>query len=183
MLRQSRALARNAIRDMRTEAVPARLEGLVDGLRRIADGWTHSGALTATVDVRGEARPLPPRVAHHLLGIGTEAMTNAVKHGRAERIRVEIEFRASEVALHIADDGVGFEPDLSLAQSSGCFGLLGMQERAREFRGQLSITSKTGEGTHVSVTAPLAAEAGRAASQPLRAAELPGEPFTRASNA
>lgn len=155
MLRQSRALARNAIRELRTETVPARLEGLVDGLKRVADAWNHSGALTVAVEITGEVRALPPRVEHHLLGIGTEAITNAVKHGRAEAIQVAIEFRAREIALRIHDNGAGFDPAQQFEHTSGCFGLLGMRERAREVRGELRIESRPGEGTEVHATAPL----------------------------
>lgn len=159
MLRQSRALARNAIRELRTEAVPARLEGLVDGLRRIAAGWNHSGALRIALAIEGEARPLPPGVEHHLLGIGTEAITNAVKHGRAETIRVAVEFRAAEVVLRVEDDGAGFDPAQEWQHTSGCFGLLGMRERAREVRGELRIDSHPGQGTVVLVSAPALAAA------------------------
>lgn len=154
MLRQSRALARNAIRELRTEAVPARFTGLVSGLQRVADAWNQSGALRVVVSVVGAPATLAPRVEHHLLGIGTEAMTNAVKHGRATTIAVELMYRADEVVLRIKDDGAGFDPALHLEQSSGCFGLLGMRERAREVRGELRIHSQPGSGTEVSVTVP-----------------------------
>jgi signal transduction histidine kinase len=154
MLRQSRALARNAIRELRTETLPARLEGLVDGLKRVADSWNHSGALTVRVDVAGTPRPLPPSIENHLLGIGTEAMTNAVKHGRAETIDVGITFSAGEIQLRIRDSGAGFNPAEQLDQASGCFGLIGMRERAREIRGALHIESHPGQGTEVVVSAP-----------------------------
>jgi signal transduction histidine kinase len=158
ILRQSRALARNAIRELRAETLPSRLESLVDGLKRVAGAWNQSGALFVTVNVTGRARPLPAAVESHLLGIGTEAMTNAVKHGRAEAIQVEVSFRATEIALRIKDDGAGFNPAQQLEKASGCFGLLGMRERARELRGALQITSEPGHGTEVLVTAPIAAE-------------------------
>jgi signal transduction histidine kinase len=155
MLRQSRALARNAISELRSEATPPRLEGLVDGLKRVADSWNHSGALTVDVQIIGTARPLPPRVENHLLGIGTEAMTNAVKHGRADAITVELDFRPRDVALRIKDNGAGFDPDEHLEKASGCFGLLGMHERAREVGGEIRIRSRRGEGTEIFVAAPL----------------------------
>ncbi len=182
MLRQSRALARNAIRELRTETVPARHEGLVEGLRRAADLWNHSGALSADVRVTGQVALLPPRVEHHLLGIGTEAMTNAVKHGRAGMIQVAIEFRPLEITVRIKDDGAGFDPAQYLAQASGCFGLLGMRERVREMRGELRIQSRPGEGTEVVVTVPLIrpAEVSGAAAEAFHA---PAPSFRRRSPA
>ncbi|MGH8019409.1 MAG: sensor histidine kinase [Opitutaceae bacterium] len=154
MLRQSRALARNAVREMRVEATPARLD-LVEGLKRIADSWNHSGALTVEVRIAGNSRPLPPQVERHLLGIGTEAMTNAVKHGCAGAIRVEVDFRPADIAIRIKDNGVGFDPAQHLEESSGCFGLLGMRERVRELRGEIHIHSQPGQGAEIVVTAPL----------------------------
>lgn len=169
MLRQSRALARNAIRELREET---RLEGLVDGMRRVADSWNHSGALTVDVRIAGQVRPLPPRLEHHLLGIGTEAMTNAVKHGRAGAIQVEIDFRAADLTLRVRDNGAGFEPAEHLERASGCFGLVGMRERAREIRGDLRIQSRPGQGAEIVVTVPIP-EAAVAGAVPRRVEPLP----------
>jgi signal transduction histidine kinase len=172
MLRQSRALARNAIRELRTEMVPGRFEGLLDGLSRIANAWNHSGALVVRMRISGTVRPLPVRVEQHLLGIGTEAMTNAVKHGRAESIDVEVRFEPAGVTLRIKDDGVGFDPTQHLEQSSGCFGLLGMRERAREIRGELQIDSGPGKGSEIAVSVPTP-EMADAANRPREASPAP----------
>ena len=132
MLRQSRALARNAIRELRSETIPPRPEGLVEGLKRVADSWNKSGALTVRVQIAGIVRPLPPRLENHLRGIGTEAMTNAVKHGRADAIQVELDFRSADVALRIKDNGAANPAEHE--RPAGCFGLLGM--RAHEVGGR-----------------------------------------------
>ncbi len=155
MLRQSRALAHNAIRELRSEATAPRHEGLVEGLQRVADSWNQSGALRVAVRIAGAARPLAPRLENHLLGIGTEAMTNAVKHGRADAIEVELDYAGSQLALRIRDNGTGFDPRHELHQRSGCFGLIGMRERARELGGQLRILSEPGQGTEILVAAPV----------------------------
>ncbi|MBM3851852.1 MAG: sensor histidine kinase [Verrucomicrobia bacterium] len=156
MLRQSRALARQAIGELRSEAVPARVEGLVEGLRRVAGSWNHSGALQVDLRIAGPVRPLPPHLESHLLGIGTEAMTNAVKHGRAESIEVELDFRPAAVCLRIKDNGTGFDVAQHLEEASGCFGLLGMRARARELCGEILIESRPGRGAEILVTVPAA---------------------------
>lgn len=158
MLRQSRALARNAIRELRTEVVQGRHEGLVDGLKRVANSWNHSGALSATVHLTGRVRKLPREVEHQLLGIGTEAMTNAVKHGRAETVEVELAFQRHALVLRVKDNGVGFDPAQQLEKSSGCFGLIGMRERAREIGAAIQFNSSPQQGTEVLVAVPFAAE-------------------------
>jgi signal transduction histidine kinase len=155
-LRQSRALARNAIRELRAEAIPPRIDGLVDGLKKAAEDWNRSGALEVRVRVAGTPRPLPPTTEHHLLRIGTEAMINAVKHGRAPAIDVDVDFRSSDVTLRVSDNGAGFDPAAELEKTSGCFGLLGMRERTREVGGEIQIQSRPGKGTQILVAAPLA---------------------------
>ena len=157
MLRQSRALARNAIRELRSETTAPRLEGLIEELKRIAHSWNHSGALRVEIRVAGTPRSLTPRLTRHLLGIGTEAMTNAVKHGRADSIQVEVDFRPTDVVIRIKDNGSGFEPAQHLEQSSGCFGLIGMRERVRELCGEMRIHSQPGQGAEIIVTAPCVA--------------------------
>ena len=154
MLRQSRALAHNAIRELRSETTATRHESLAEGLRRVADSWNQSGALQVEIRIAGTPRSLAPRLENHLLGIGTEAMTNAVKHGRANAIQVELDFRSAEVALRVKDNGTGFDPQHQLELSSGCFGLIGMRERAREVGGQIRILSEPGRGTEIFVAAP-----------------------------
>lgn len=165
MLRQSRALARNAIRELRAETIPARFEGLVEGLKRVANSWNASGVFTVDVQTAGNVRPLPPLLEKHLLGIATEAITNAVKHGRPDAIRVEIDFRAGDLTLRVTDNGAGFDPADHLDKPSGCFGLLGMRERAREIDGEIRIHSRPGDGAEIVVTAPLAGEAKAAQPQ------------------
>jgi signal transduction histidine kinase len=92
-----------------------------------------------------------------------------VKHGRAAAIVVELEFRARDVVLRIRDNGAGFEPEGRFEQASGCFGLLGMRERAHELRGQLHVHSQPGQGAEIVVTAPLP-EAQAAAAPALKLA-------------
>ena len=69
-------------------------------------------------------------VAENLLRILREAMTNAGRHGRADRVAVRL-WRNGDVHLVVDDDGCGF------MESTGApgFGLLSMQERARAMAG------------------------------------------------
>jgi signal transduction histidine kinase len=53
------------------------------------------------------------------------------------------------VTLEIADDGIGFDP--STARQYGGLGLEGMEERAAQLGGKLTVQSRPGEGTRVRV--------------------------------
>ena len=81
-----------------------------------------------------------------MLAIAQEALTNAVKHARAQRIMI----RASTVQsvglrLSVSDDGRGIARD---ARSTG-FGMTSMQERAERIGASLTIVTAPKSGTEV----------------------------------
>lgn len=88
-----------------------------------------------------------------LFRIAQEALTNVVRHAEAEMVRINLVTTEKEAVLTIGDDGKGVSMDA--AESSGSLGIIGMRERAMLINGRLSIRGVPGEGTTVTVTAPL----------------------------
>lgn len=103
------------------------------------------------VNVDGVYQPLPGQVENHLLRIGQEAVTNAIKHAGAKNIIVELKYDLNPLELSIQDDGCGFDAAHALGASAGHFGLLGMRERAEKIGGTLEIKSFPGQGTTITV--------------------------------
>jgi signal transduction histidine kinase len=87
-----------------------------------------------------------------LLRVTREAIINAVRHGRAGMIRVELRC-APLLQLAIVDDGVGFDVEHALA-APGRMGLRSMRSRIDTIGGQLDMRSAPGQGTQVTVTLP-----------------------------
>jgi signal transduction histidine kinase len=79
-----------------------------------------------------------------------EILTNVARHSRATRVDIELAVGADQVSLEVTDNGVGIQDDELHAKKS--LGLLGMQERALLFGGDVAITGSPGHGTRVSVT-------------------------------
>jgi signal transduction histidine kinase len=86
-----------------------------------------------------------------LLRIAREAVANAVRHGRARTISLQLR-EGDGVWLKITDDGDGF--DLAAPRSSQSFGLTSMRERAESLGGQFNISSAPGAGTTIEVVLP-----------------------------
>ncbi|MFD7156217.1 sensor histidine kinase [Kribbella sp. NPDC059898] len=84
---------------------------------------------------------------HALVRIAREAVLNAVRHAKADRVRVELSQDGDGSRLRITDDGPGFDPD---GRHSG-FGLISMRERAEALPGTFVLTTRPGEGTTVVV--------------------------------
>jgi signal transduction histidine kinase len=95
--------------------------------------------------------PAPLREA--LLRIAREAITNAVRHGRARAITVSLS-RGADLRMAVADDGCGFDPSAPPQRPGGGFGLISMRERAEAVGGALVVTSAAGGGTTVEVVVP-----------------------------
>jgi signal transduction histidine kinase len=125
--------------------------------QRVIHDINAGGPAMATVQISGEAYSLPSSVEHHLLRIGQEAITNAVKHSRAKTIHLNLDYGKLEVTLTIRDDGCGFDPQ-AVNLHGGHFGLQGMQDRALKMNATLNVTSKPGTGTTISVIVPLEKE-------------------------
>ena len=87
--------------------------------------------------------------------IGQEAITNAVRHADARRIRLDLRFEPGAIALCVADDGCGFDVDRVQSEAADHYGLVSMRERAEDIGAELEITSEKGRGTIVRLRAPL----------------------------
>jgi signal transduction histidine kinase len=92
-----------------------------------------------------------------LFRIVQESLRNVAKHARAKKVAVTLSFDEHEITATIEDDGVGFDaPDAPAAYArAGHFGLMGMQERAQLFGGNVYVKSERGKGTKVVAYIPI----------------------------
>ena len=103
--------------------------------------------------MQGESLPLPPEVQDDLLRITQEALYNAIRHGRASQIRVELSYDNETVRLRIEDNGQGFSPKAKRGPTSTAVSII--QERAAQIGGKCTIRSNPGKGTCVEVLTPI----------------------------
>jgi PAS domain S-box-containing protein len=147
-------LARSGLAEARRSVVALRPKLLEEGdlssaLKRLTAQMQVSSQTQLTCDIIGAVYTLAPHVENHLLRIGQEALTNAVKYAYATAIDIELVYEETQCLLRIKDDGQGFDvAQVSLEQS---FGLVGMSERAERMNGELIIQSQPGQGTEIVV--------------------------------
>ena len=123
--------------------------GFYDVLLATTDGLASRYDAKVVLDV-DDAVPVAPNEADAVLRIVAEAFRNAVLHGGAASVTVDM--RGEPMRLRIRDDGQGFDP--STPNSSGGFGLTSMRERAEGVGAALSVQSAPGAGTTVEVVWP-----------------------------
>ena len=136
---------------------------LAASLRRLTgDAARRARALGAstTVDLdagEAEATALPAPVAEALLRVAQEAVTNAVDHAGASRIRVTLGVWDTEATLDVFDDGCGFDPASVQRTELGGYGIAGMRDRVAALGGEFTVDSTvsgTAAGTVVAVRVP-----------------------------
>jgi signal transduction histidine kinase len=154
MLRHSLAEARRSVMNLR--ALGLERADLLEALEETTRPLVACGAVSLEFFRQGSAFPLPPRVEHHLLRLGQEAIANALQHARAQSVRVTIFQTEHETVLEVADNGCGFTAQTPSAP--GHFGLVGMRERAAQISAVLDIQAEASKGTVIRITVPAASE-------------------------
>lgn len=141
---------------------PPALDGttLAGALERLCATTTDLHHLDARFHVRGAPVGLPAEYEVALLRVAQSALANTTRHSRATGVDVTLEFGDECVAVHIADDGVGFDP-ASVPEpepESGGFGLAAMRARVQDLGGTFTVRSGDGEGTAITAVLPLPSE-------------------------
>lgn len=117
----------------------------------------NGSAPCVRVLVEGKQRRLNLMLRDEIYSIGREALRNAFRHARAQKIEAEIAYGDSAFLLHVRDDGIGIAPDVAKQGARvGHWGLPGMRERAKSFGGKLEVWSERGAGTEIELTIPAA---------------------------
>jgi len=132
--------------------------GLEAGIRWLLDKHLAEKGITYDFNVIGaEAKRFNYRIETSLFRIIQEAVINISKHASAENVFIVLKYMPDSIAVHIEDDGKGFDAAAVLKHTDDVrgLGILGMRERAYLVNGKLQICSTPGNGTRLSLRIPL----------------------------
>jgi PAS domain S-box-containing protein len=131
--------------------------GLQTALGNYAETWAERSGIDVDFQCIGMgSERLPAAVETALYRVVQEALTNVLKHARAKRVSLILQFVPSRVTAIVEDDGCGFDVE----RSDGTLGeyplgLLGMRERMELLGGILTIDAVPGRGSTVIAAIPL----------------------------
>jgi len=143
--------ARQSIWDLRSLRLTQ--SDLPNALKQAGERAIGERPVALDFTVTGTPHRCAPVVEEQLLHIGQEAVNNAVQHGRATRVGMEIAYDEGHTRLRVSDDGCGFDPG-RLNGANGHYGLISMRERAEQVKGRVRIDSAPGRGTLVEAVVP-----------------------------
>jgi PAS domain S-box-containing protein len=121
-------------------------EGLMSALQELADYTERMFRVNCRFLCPDPVLVHNHTMATHLYRIAQEAVSNAVRHGKARRITIALQRGADRIQLEIRDDGSGLPRDLSRAKGMG---LRIMQYRAGMIGGSLRVQEAPKGGTSV----------------------------------
>jgi PAS domain S-box-containing protein len=150
-LRQASLEIRSVMSRLRTPVLD--MYGLVEAIRDVVSQWRLApGAPDIEYHHAVKFERLEPTLENALFRIAQEAMTNACRHSKSDKVHLKLTQTGDEVTLEIQDWGIGFDQD---TVQDNRFGLEGIRERCRILGGHLSIESELGQGTIVRATFPV----------------------------
>jgi len=134
-------------------ATPLSNAGLVEALKKQGEALQFRSG--ARVEFQIEQLPhdavLMPGTQQAVFRVAQEALANVARHARATDVRVTLGSAEGRFLLKVEDNGAGFSSSVPAAG----MGLANMRERAHAVDGTLSVESRCGEGTRVTLEVPL----------------------------
>jgi PAS domain S-box-containing protein len=148
------AEAAESVRRLSHQLHPSILDdiGLEAALEQYCEEFERRSGIATKFTSRNVPESLQREVASSIYHIAQECLRNVSKHAQTKTVSVIIEFVDHVLRLVIKDQGVGWKTEQP--EPSG-IGIVAMRERAHLVNGKLSIHSKTGAGTEVSVDVPV----------------------------
>jgi signal transduction histidine kinase len=144
------------VRRVATELRPGLLDdlGLVAALEWQAEEFAERSGIDCELHIEQEEIVLHQDLATALFRIFQESLTNVARHAQATEVHVALEDSPHEVVLIVRDNGKGITKDQVSAPQS--LGLIGIQERAHFWGGDVTFEGIAGQGTTVTVRIPRA---------------------------
>ena len=128
VLANAKMEVRDAVLNLRSDE--ALTKSPAEALREMADGIAKSGDLKVRVKLDGLPGRLRQGRFQDMLLIVREAITNAIKHGKAKTIALTSDPIEGGALLRVFNDGERFDAEKALGPETGHYGLAGMRERA-----------------------------------------------------
>jgi signal transduction histidine kinase len=154
-LRKMVTLTIDGVRQTSRDLRPTVLEdlGMVPALQYLVNELGQKDTIDVSLNVEGSTEDLSPALEVAVYRIVQEALTNIRRHSQSSHAHVDAQFLTHQIIITVQDDGIGFDMPEETAElvKTGSLGLMGVEERAQLFGGQMSIASQTGQGTTVKV--------------------------------
>ena len=151
-LKSCRDELRNCLWDLRNRALEE--ADMTTAIRQTLA--PHANGVEIAIRFNVPRERFSDNMAHAILRIVRELTVNAIRHGKATKIKIAGSIEDNAMKFSVRDNGTGFDTKRAPGFSEGHYGLLGIRERIEAFEGDFSIESDIGHGTRATITLSLA---------------------------
>ncbi len=133
--------------------------GLVPALEWLADEMHRLYDLKIKIFDDGIKKKLDTSVSTILFRAARELLINVAKHAKISYAKVTLQHQDKHIVIQVMDKGIGLQEPSRARKAKKSemegFGLLSVRERLRYIGGEMQMQSVPGDGTIVTLTAPL----------------------------
>lgn len=153
LIEEMAAVAQSEMRALLLHLRPVHLDGknLGQALTALVEELKQKVPMAITLEV-DESISLPPQAEDHLFRIAQEALSNTLRHSKADSMYISLQRVDDNVHMTLQDSGIGFDLE---AKKQTSYGLLTMEERVNELGGSLRMISEPGQGTTIHLWVPM----------------------------
>lgn len=123
---------------------------LVEALKLEVERFNRMKYLEASLDFNEESFDLDKKVEVVIFRMLQEFFTNTVKHSKASRLTVKVDYNGDKLNIEAKDNGIGF--DATNMEVFTGIGLSNIRNRAKLIKAKAEIISRKGEGTQFYLT-------------------------------
>ncbi|MAP54935.1 ATP-binding protein [Altibacter sp.] len=127
-----------------------RKNGLIQSLEVEVARFNRLNFLKAELKITGTAIDIKSENEIIIFRILQECFSNVMKHAKASKLFVHLNYKVDTLEIIVRDDGAGFNPETK----SGNSGMETMKSRSELLEASFSITSKPGQGTQLVLQYP-----------------------------
>ncbi len=124
--------------------------GLVTSLNIELERFNRLQFLDASIKINGEIVALDNENEILIFRILQEFLSNVIKHAKASKLSVTLEYEENSLIINAVDDGVGF----NISEKTHSSGMQTMQARAKLLKAEFSLNSEIGKGTKLYLKYP-----------------------------
>ena len=129
-------------------------DGLLGGLLGLASSMENLYGVKCRIENDGEMNHIGAEIQTQIYRVVQEAATNAVRHGKAHEVAIDLYRRNGDLVVSVKDDGCGFSDGSHVHKTSGT-GLRIMSHRVQSLGGSLDISHPEDGGTLLTCTIPV----------------------------
>lgn len=155
LIEEMAAVAQSEMRALLLHLRPVHLDGknLGQALQILVEELKQKVPIAITLEVDDSIK-LAAEAEDHLFRIAQEALSNTLRHSKADQMSIRLHGIGKNAQLIFQDNGVGFDLEEKKQTS---YGLLTMEERINVLGGSMQLFTAPGQGVIIDIRIPVTA--------------------------